>query len=486
MNLPEGFEIDEDIRPPEGFEIDEPKSVMGAVKNLGTDVKDTLTGLGNLGKGLVTHPIDTALSVVSNIPRAIVDEGKRIGVGELITGHPINAAEKFGNALYEKPMTTVLDVLPVAGAAGKFMRGSKAAPAAEAVSKAVPLAEDAASVAKKVAPAVDNVSGPVGNVGNVVDNVIGSVTQKAKTAIKGPLDEVGDFLSSRYAKISQRPKWADTIADYAEQNARNMATKSSSASYGQLRKLGEETTRELQDIMLDRGIVSPKVGPIGAKKMVKGFQTTAGKTIGESREIAAKRGGIHNMPEVVDQIRSKLDQKYKSGMYSGQKGSYKKSLDELSKLNGTPDEVAKKISEMFRESKRQDPLKQPSGPLADVARELRTANEGLIKSKLSPEEALAYQNALNEYGAMTQIYEFYKRGDFRDASGRLGPGAGLTRQAIQSFFDMIGYRGQAQISKKFAEWIRKNPEAASNPSAMFEKYIDEAVEAIDDIGDIGQ
>jgi hypothetical protein len=129
----------------------DPKTLAGFGHNVVEDVKGTAKGFVDLGQGLMEHPVDT----IKNVPGALVGEGKRIGLGELLTGHPINAAEKFGNAAYDKPLSTLMDVAPVVGAAGKALGfGGAAAEAADAAGTAAKAAE-VAGEAEKVAPAAE-------------------------------------------------------------------------------------------------------------------------------------------------------------------------------------------------------------------------------------------------------------------------------------------------------------------------------------------
>ena len=148
------------------------KSLSGFGSNLVQDVKGSVQGIGDLVKGLATHPIDTAEA----IPGALVNEGKRIGLGELLTGHPINAAEKFGNAAYDKPLTTAFDVAPVVGAAGKALgiggAAGEGAGAAADVAKAAETAEEAtpaAETAKAVESAPGAIPEPMGQAPNLKD-----------------------------------------------------------------------------------------------------------------------------------------------------------------------------------------------------------------------------------------------------------------------------------------------------------------------------
>ena len=137
----------------------DPKSLSGFVSNLGQDVVGNVKGIGQLAEGLVEHPIDTAEA----IPGALVNEGKRIGLGELLTGHPVNAIEKLGNAAYEKPLTTAFDVAPVVGAAGKALgiggAAGEGAGAAADVAKAAETAEEATPAAE-AAKAVESAAKP--------------------------------------------------------------------------------------------------------------------------------------------------------------------------------------------------------------------------------------------------------------------------------------------------------------------------------------
>lgn len=152
-----GFDPDAYLKETEG------KSVSGFVKNVGRDVVDTVKGLGGLAEGLMTHPVDTGINLATKMPKAIVDEGKRLGVGELLTGHPINAGSKFLDAAYDKPLTTAFDVAPVVGAAGKALGiGGKVAKTGALVDDIARIgvegADDAARAATAIPGAVDDVA----------------------------------------------------------------------------------------------------------------------------------------------------------------------------------------------------------------------------------------------------------------------------------------------------------------------------------------
>jgi hypothetical protein len=476
----------------------EPKTAMGFIKNIGSDIKDMAKGGLDLGyraaRSAATYPFEQMSGVpfqdtnaakelgpvITGLPGALIDEGKRVGAGELLTGNFGEAANKFGNAVYDKPVTTALDVLPAIGSAGKALGfGGKVARGTEMAAKAGSMADDVARMASET----PTTSVPLGN---TFQETVKNLGQKLPTEIKQPLKEVGQLLESKYSQIAKKPGWADTVGSYANEHAQNMALKTAGASPAQIRKIGIDESRALADRMLEKGMVSGKVGPQGMEKMVSEAHSTAGSTIGGIRKIASKRGAVHNMDDVVTRIQSNLDKKYTEGIDSSQKGIYMKALAELKKTEPTAEAVSKKITELFQKARGLDRLKQPSGAIADVARELRTLNEDLMHKFLSPKELETYQSALDEFGAMTQIKEFVKRRNSMEAGGRLGPGAGISRMMAQKFLDSIGYRAEAQIAKKISKWVSENPEAASSPKAIFQKYIDEAVEAMDEMGEASQ
>lgn len=465
------------------------KSIGGFGHNLVEDVKGTAKGIGHLAEGLLTEPVDTVKNVVTGLPHALVQEGKRLGGGELLTGHPINAVEQFGQAFYDKPLTTGLDVLPAVGAAGKLMGFGKgagmASEAAGVAEKVAPIAEDVAKaapgIAEESANAAQKASVPLGS---TFQETVRNLGKKIPGDIKEPLKEVGDYVSKKYGQVAEKPGWSETLAKYLKEHSRNMALKEMGSAPGQVRKIGVPRAHELADYALEKGFVGPEIGTIGREAKVAQGLEQAGGAVGAFRKMASERGAVHNMDEVIDQVRSNLDQKYLTGgIHSSDKGLYLKSLAELKKAGTSAEDVADKVSEMFRESKKLDRLKRPSGPLADVARQVKEINHQKIAQALNPQEMAAYENSLEDYGALTQINEFVKRRASVDAGGRLGPGSGISRAAVQKFLDSVGYRTESKIANRLADYIRKNPGVASKPKDLFRHYIDEAAEAVDEMGD---
>ena len=128
----------------------EPASLGGFASNLGKDIIGNVKGVGELAKGLVTHPIDT----ISAIPGGIAQEAKRVGGGfvskEAPYVHPIEGIKQAGQAMYDKPLSTGMDAAALfglgKGAAGMMGRGAEAAEVGRA---AVPALEEAAPAVEK-------------------------------------------------------------------------------------------------------------------------------------------------------------------------------------------------------------------------------------------------------------------------------------------------------------------------------------------------
>ena len=80
---------------------------------------------------------------LASTPGALIDRAKELGAGELLTGHPINAAEKAYEAFKEKPISTAMDLYSAGELGiGASKLGAKAGAeiASKTVEKAIPWA----------------------------------------------------------------------------------------------------------------------------------------------------------------------------------------------------------------------------------------------------------------------------------------------------------------------------------------------------------
>lgn len=509
-----------DSAPPTADEI-QGKSVLGFAKNVGSDVVDTAKGLGHLASNLMQHPVDTTVGVATHLPGALVNEGKRIGLGELMTLHPVNAVEKFGNALYNKPLTTALDVTGIEGAAkkglslaGGLARGGEMASeagnmasVADDITQAGKTAgagvgDDLARVAGEApkpmqmpgeaqqilneggAPAPGSAETAVPT-GATFQDTVANLGKQIPNSVKEPMGQVGDFLSQKYGQLAQKPGWADTVAQYLKQHAQNMSLKNMGASPLQVKQMGAPAARDIGQLAMEKGITSPFVGSIGMEQKIGQMLDSAGQTIGGIRKIAAQRGAVYDLNDVMNKVKAALDSKYTQGVESGQKGSYMKALAELKRADPTAEGLSQLSTKLNAAATNANKLQQASGAISDVANEVSKFNNTSIKKFLSPKETEAYESALDDFGAAKKMKQFVARKEAREAGGRMGPGGGV-RQITQNFLDSVGYRYQAKIADKLADIIKKNPNVASSPKTLFREYINQAEEALNDLGEGGQ
>jgi hypothetical protein len=403
----------------------------------------------------------------------------------LIHGDIPGAGRKLSQAMYDKPLSTGLDVAGlVGGVEGVGNLLGKGAEVGEAEAPA--LAESVAPKVAEAAPAAAPVATP---------NLTG-LANKADAAIPGIMDKgkaVGDYLTNQFKKGSEKSLQNSTVEQYLTKDVRGKTMRSLGATSRQIKQMGEDRANQLADYAREKGLVDIKTGDIGAAQKIRDTQTQSGQIVGDMRQLATQRGAAHDIPALVQDIQSKLANKYDlaedapKGTRSGGAGDIRKALVDVQKTAPTPDAMAKTITDLFHQAKSENmatnirKVGPPEGPLADVARELRKANEKLLADKLSPQEMKIYHNALEDYGATTQLNEFTKMKYARDMSGRLPPGMGIMRGALQKGLDVVGYRGLARIEDNIAKWLKKNPSGTTTPKELFRHLVDESADAVDDV-----
>lgn len=497
-----------------------PRSVGGFVQNAIGDVSQMAKGIGNFAVGMVTHPQDTISNTMQNLPPAIVNEAKRIGLvgeGGLISRegiHPVNAIKKFGGAMYDKPATTALDVWPAANAASKTIKaipkvlgigsakelatlGDKAARAAAGATDdlvqgpvgappPINLPEEAGQILKKApeAPvsAPESAAAPQAGVplGQNFQETVQNLGKKVSGVAKGPMDEMKNFLEQKFGKLAAKPSWPQELGSVMERKAQGMKLKEIGFSPGQLRKLyekfGEDRVLALADFADQKGITKEFLNYKMGQK-INELSKSSGRMIGGIRDMATKRGAVHNPQEVVDAIRSQLDSKYLTGVGSTQKGAYMKALQDINRGATTPSELAETVTNLNHYATK-NKMVQSTGAYTDVANAASRINNELIKKMMSPAEWNAYQEALKEFGAA----EVFKRGygfTFgREMAGRTGPGNPWNfvkdvggRKIMEGMFDKVGKK------------LKSNPEIARSPALLTRELLDDISTTLDEIID---
>ena len=526
---PEGYTLDTtQPTPPEGYTLDQPDR-PGILSRLGTGAMNDIKGLGELASKAADFPVDIMDAVSGNVnplkedttaaaqgvnaaPAALIKQAQEIGAQPLkmIPGptgedfkkaypenpfieHPINTAA-FLSPLRSGAMDAIGNVIP---------NPLKAAPEAaipESVLARLPRTETPSPVevqksAPEATPTPDFIEPNPVNPG-------AAPTPKPQTGLlpqsiqdflnnqksKVPSD-VKDFVDEKANKVGDTPLNRGTLGAYTEKSARATTLKNLGASPGQLRKIGKERAEQLADYASSKGMNDIKLGDVGRGKKIEAINKESGEMVGDMRQIAAQRGATHDMHTLLTDIHSKLGDKYSTGIDSGEQGAYNKALEEVAKTAPTPDAVAKTVSKLFAKAKNDNVaaglrhLQAPTGPYADVARELRRANEGLLSKTLNKQGLNVYHNALEDFGASTQLREFDKMKWTKEMGGRLPPGMGIMRAGLQNTLDAVGYRGIANIQSRISKWLKENPTATTTPKELFRHYVDESAEAIHEIGD---
>lgn len=487
----------------------------GIAKSLHRTAKTLVDPLG-LGESLLTGSMQPAKDKIANdfqafksIPASMIDEGKRIGIGELATGNYGAAADKFGDALYEKPIATILDIAPLAGgAANKFLgRGARAAGVADEAARAgTGFADDAARVANAAPdpvampdeaaqilkeqpeappPPPPTEAAPAAGqdvpLGSTFQETVQNLGQQLPAGIKKPLDEVGDFLTKKYDRAAAKPGFGDTLGDMAIRKGQSMRFQEIGFTPGQIRKLiekkGEDWVRSLSDLAKEKGITKPIIGyEIG--KNIERMEQSAGKMVGGIRDIASKRGAVHDTEALVNQIRSQLDSKYLKGSGSSQKGAYMKALQDIRTADPSAAGLAKAIS-AINEIKTGAKMTQPVGAMTDVANLASRYNNELINKFLAPKEMTAYKDSLRDFGAAKIFGRGYAFRASRELGGRAGVG-GLWRNLKQSAMDVGGGKVMENFFDRIGPKLKKTPELASDLGDLSGEALSDLLKALDD------
>lgn len=487
-------------------------SFGGFVHNAGDDLGHMIKGGIEFGKQNILHPIDAKLNFAKNLPGALIGEGKRVGVGELLTGHPMEAAKKFGHAFYEKPVTTALDVLPFAEGAGKLIGGfGKAGKAAEMAGAA----GEAGGAAETVAPAAEGVGlgddlsrvaegapkpveipseandilGQAGKsyprvepepipTGRTFQETVQNLTNKIPTEVKQPLDELKSYLEEKYGKAAKTPGVAENFGKALEQKGRGMRLKEIGSSPGQARQLrdrfGEDAVNRLADLADEKGITKGFFN-FQTGKAIENLMGDSGKKVGAIRDMASNRGAVHNTEHLIQQIRQELDPIYLKGSGSAQKGAYMKALEDIKNAPSDASSLADLISEKNRFLKK-NRLTQPIGAGTDVLNRASRINNELINKFLKPEEKQIYEEALRDFSASKIFDKMYGFTYGRDMAGRSGPS-----NILNTIKDIGGRKIMEKVFTNVGKGLQNKPGMLGNAGELSAEVLDSIDSALDEI-----
>lgn len=464
-----------DEPPPESF-------LTKTAKNIIPDLGSTAMGLGSTVKqGLYDIP-----KAILKAPQTVARTGMELSDGVPLADttlnqerpewskNPIETAKAMARPIVhpidyfsEHPIQQTLNILGIKEGVGAMMgKEPLALPASEAPS-ALPRAETPPPAEALPPPAAKELPPAPAKA-----TTIPGFDEATKVA-----NEVKNYVSSGYQKYAKKPGSISNLADWAQEKSQMMANQQMGATPLQARQVGHEGMRAIGQYALEKGIVSPSNGVRGMVARNHELLNAAGKTLGDLRKEAdALRDPVETPVDVLQQVRSRLDQKYARGAYSGQAGAYENALQDLEDAKPTFEghaEVATKLNQAANKANR---LSQPHQPYTDVANVISEINNERIKALLGPEKAAQYEQGLREYGVNKKISSFLERKAAGEVK-RLGPGS-LTSNLVQKGMDEIGYKVGAKAVNKLATSVRNNPSLAKDLPTLFKSFINH----VDEVG----
>jgi len=245
------------------------------------------------------------------------------------------------------------------------------------------------------------------------------------------------------------------LSQYAQRFGQNQATKALGATRGQIGNLGVDESRKLAQYALDKNLISPLTGPIGLEEKVGSQLKGAGEAIGKGRKLADVQGQAPSLPELLQQVKQQLIDKYTSGVHKGEMGGLNKAREELAKGGtGTFSGNAQKATDLNQFASKQNALMQPSTAATDVANVVSGTNNAAIEKVLTPAQLKAYQTALTDYSNLSKIDKMLLKGESREMAGR--GGGSLAKTVYDKTADEFGNRTAAWTADKFAKALQ-NP-----------------------------
>lgn len=474
-------------------------SAMGMAGNALQEIKDAPGQLLDFGKAAVTDPIGTAKSV----PGALWEEAKRIGVKDLVTDGPVAAGNTFRGALYDKPVSTVLDVIPAVGAAGKVLGvGKTAAETASLASKAATAAKvaDVASDAEKVAggaakaedllhtPPVKGGGTPASRIPPPPEPppVAGPkvAPETPPPAAGDPLKDVKDYIASKGAKVESKPGWQERAAKYVKNEVADLRAKDIGLRDPMIRSLDRKNplkaldkAEALMEYAGKQGYFNPGLTNVARKELVQNRTEQFGKNIGGIRAVGGQRAQAP-VAEVRDAIKQELSEEY-GGKASKEIKTVLADYDRLVKKDPSFQGLADVATYLNKEKSTFNKLGQNDGPTTDAANIVSRINNDSLRKVLSPEEAEFYTKNLRDFGAHKKIEQMVASSARRGMTGRGAPG-GMFSTLWQQLWDRGGYRMAGNVADRVSGSVLKNPEKFKTIPDFFEEFGHHADDVLDE------
>lgn len=450
------------------------------VKNIIPDLKQTAVGIGSMIKeGAYEMPkraMQTGVEMAWGVPYAETPSGRQ-DVG-LVENAPQQAEEMVRplthpfDYMQEHPVQQTLNILGAKQLIGGMM--PKKAPVGVPempmrTPEPPPVAADVPPV-PKAAPEPPPVAAP----------------EPPPVAARGavdPLQEVRDYVNSKYGQIAAKEGLPTRIAKYLKDESANLGAKDLGLQSRQIQSMGQgfkglEKAEALVEYARDKGYMSPTLSDIARKEKIIATMEKTGKTVDAIRSIADKRAPAP-VAAIKASVKAELEAKYGPGVESAPT-EIKNVMLQLDKAKPTFSGMADLATQLNKSATNVTKLGQHPGPSTDAANIISRINNDAIRSTLNPKESNLYTESLRDYGAHKKLEQAVS------AAGRRSMGARSNQRGIfdrmwQEALDRGGYRLGGNIAHNVSKSVLGNPGKFRTLPEFFEELAHQSNEAIDDV-----
>lgn len=254
-----------------------------------------------------------------------------------------------------------------------------------------------------------------------------------------------------------------TVGKYASRFGQNQAMKAMGGAGGQIGQVGIPESREIAQMMIDKGAVSPLRGSIGMEDFVNNLHQQTGQSIGNARNLANTRGEAPQMAELLDAVNKNLTSKFASGVNKAPATLNRAKETIAQGGTGTFSGNAAKATELNNAASA-NKIYRPQGATSDTADIISHMNNEKMKGVLSPEEYAKYEKDLGEYGPISTAKKFMERGERKEMGGHQG--GSLTKALADKTMDAFGNRMAATLGSGVGKTLQSAATTPFNPQVL--------------------
>lgn len=304
---------------------------------------------------------------------------------------------------------------------------------------------------------------------------------EAPPAAKDPLQDVKDYINSKYQAAAGKPGVAQKLAKILDEESANLGAKDLGLMGRQIQTMGQgfeglEKAKALVNYAREKGYFDPTLTDVGRRDLITKNMKQAGAQVDAIRNLADQRGAPP-IQAIKDAVKQQLEAAYGAGVEKAP-AEIKNVMDEVDKAKPTFSGMSDLATKLNKSATKVKDLGQHPGPTTDAANIVSRINNDAIRSTLNKQEADLYTQSLRDYGAHKKLEQATA------ASGRRGMAArtnqrGILGRLYQEALDRGGYRIGGNIANRTAQAIMKNPQIQTLPQ-FFEELAHQGNEALDE------